>query len=637
MNDQPTFSISPADQTTDQPGGESSVTRTRTPPGRKVVPPGSVNLPGFGIEEVIGQGGMGVVYLARQLVLNRLVAIKMVLAGEEADSRDIIRFLAEAEVIASIRHPHVVQVFEYGEHDGLPYLVMEYCGGGTLAERLKERKQLPVAEAAELVGKLAQAVHAAHAQGIVHRDIKPGNILFDEHDEPKVTDFGLAKRQGLGTDLTRTNAVLGTPAYMAPEQAKGESKFVGPEADVWALGVILYECITGTRPFDSVDSWSILHKVLADDPVPPRVHLPGLHRDLERVCLKCLHKDPTERYRTAAELADDLEHFRHGRPVSARPISLPTRTLKWTRRNPLAASLVALVLLMATGLMASLFVLYQSASQKAVLEETLRLKAEHLAEENANLARLELERRQEADLAREHSLAEAARANEVSDFLASLFEASDPLDIFGKDILPQSWEKAQQMTARDFLDQAAARFQNDLTDQPLVRARLLRTIGTSYSNLGLFTRAGPLLEESHALICQHLPEAHAERAQIEFDLGRYLLDQGDIQAAEERFRKVLAIRKQIGAPESLLAGTKFHLAYALTMAGDRRAGPIFREVIAMRERLHGPHHPLTTQARVGLAAFLIDQVDANEVPEVVNQIRIDLEQLRKGKSRISSS
>ena len=233
---------------------------------------------------------MGVVYRARQETLNRDVAVKMVLG---AAPMDLVRFLAEAESAAAVDHPHVVRVYDFGQHDGRPYLAMEYLPGGTLAERLKAGR-LPPRDAADVVAGVARGVAAAHAQGIVHRDLKPGNVLFDAAGTPKVADFGLAKRGG-GSNLTHTNAVLGTPAYMAPEQIEEGAKLAGPAADVWALGVILYEAATGARPFDTGDNLATLRKVVEDDPVPPRTLVPAIPRDLETICLKCLAKKPADR------------------------------------------------------------------------------------------------------------------------------------------------------------------------------------------------------------------------------------------------------------------------------------------------------------------------------------------------------
>jgi WD40 repeat protein len=320
------------------PGGPGET----SPPvaGPVVVPPG------FEVLGELGRGGMGVVYKARQTALNRLVAIKMI-PGPGAEAHHLVRFLVEAEAVASIRHPHVVQVYDFGEYDGRPFMALEYLPGGTLSGRL-DRGRLAPADAAALVAKLAGAVQAAHDAGIVHRDLKPGNVLFDDTGEPKITDFGIAKRGQ--SDLTRTQAVLGTPAYMAPEQAKGETKFVGPAADIYALGVILYECLTGTRPFDGDESWSVLHSVIDTDPDPLRKRVPTLPRDLDLICLKCLAKRPAERYPSAAALADDLRQFLDGRPVSVRPAGPGERLTKWARRNPtVAALLAALAVVTAVG------------------------------------------------------------------------------------------------------------------------------------------------------------------------------------------------------------------------------------------------------------------------------------------------
>jgi hypothetical protein len=311
------------------PADDTTLSADAGPPTSPYTPPG------YEVVREVGRGGMGAVYEARQLDLNRPVALKLVLGAGPADR---LRFLAEAEATAAIDNPHVVRVFGSGEVGTRPYLVMEYLPGGTLAARLRDGRLDP-RRAAELVAKVARGVAAAHAAGVVHRDLKPANVLFDEKGEPKVADFGLAKRGG--SDLTRTGAVMGTPAYMAPEQAKGETKFVGPQADVWALGVILYECLTGKRPFDAADPWGVVHRVLADAPARPA----GVPRDLEVVCLKCLAKDPAERYPTAAELADDLDRHLRGEAVAARRAGALEQLYRWGRRNPTVAGLIAAVFL----------------------------------------------------------------------------------------------------------------------------------------------------------------------------------------------------------------------------------------------------------------------------------------------------
>ena len=295
----------------------SSTDATLVQPGGSVVFAGAPEVPGYEIVGELGRGGMGVVYKARQVSLNRVVALKMLPGGAYTEQHELIRFLAEAEVVAAVRHPHVVQVYEYGQCGSRPYFAMEHLGGGSLVDLIRRTGRLAPAGAAALAEKIARGVQAAHDLGIVHRDIKPQNVLLDDDGEPKVTDFGLAKRGGRA-DLTRTGAVMGTPHYMAPEQAAGKTKFVGPAADVYALGVILYECLTGRPPFTADDTVRLLTKVVEDEPTPIRQLAPGVPRDLDAICLKCLRKEPHARYASAEDLADDLRHFLNGEPVEAR-------------------------------------------------------------------------------------------------------------------------------------------------------------------------------------------------------------------------------------------------------------------------------------------------------------------------------
>jgi eukaryotic-like serine/threonine-protein kinase len=305
-------------------------------------------LPGYEVIGTLGKGGMGVVYHAKQVKLNRQVALKMVLGDTPADSKEIIRFLAEAEAAAAIDHPNVVRVYDYGEHEGRPYLALEYLPGGSFADTLKSGR-MKIAAAARFVEKVARGVAAAHELGIVHRDLKPGNVLLDAAGQPKVADFGLAKR-GLGADLTQSQAVMGTPAYMSPEQAVGKTKFVGPPADVWALGVILYECLAGQRPYQAGTTQELLAKLIHGDPDPLRPRVPKLPRDLELVCMKCLSKNPADRYASAGELVEDLRRFSAGEPVSVKPAGSVEIAVKWARRKPtLAASMVLGVLTVLLG------------------------------------------------------------------------------------------------------------------------------------------------------------------------------------------------------------------------------------------------------------------------------------------------
>jgi WD40 repeat protein len=309
--------------------------------------PGNVTLPGYEVFGLLGRGGMGVVYAARQQGLGRVVALKVVLAGAHAGEAERARFRTEAETIARLQHPGVVQVFEVGDHDGLPFIALEYCPGGTLEKKLAGTP-LPPREAAALVEQLARAVHAAHQKGVVHRDLKPANVLFGEDGTPKVVDFGLAKKLD-EAGQTQTGAVVGTPSYMAPEQAAGQARGgtspVGPAADVYALGAILYECLTGRPPFKAATPLDTLFQVIHEEAVPPARLQPGTPRPLETVCLKCLQKDPRRRYRSASELADDLKRFQNGEPVHARPVGRLERAWLWCRRKPALAATGALAVL----------------------------------------------------------------------------------------------------------------------------------------------------------------------------------------------------------------------------------------------------------------------------------------------------
>jgi WD40 repeat protein len=290
----------------------------------------------------LGRGGMGVVYHARHVALQREVALKMILSGGDADSQERARFRLEAAAVARLRHPHIVPIHDVGAHDGRPFLSLEYVSGGSLKDRL-QRGPLERPEAARLVEKLGRAVQHAHDNGIVHRDLKPANVLLTAEGEPKVTDFGLAKKLDADDGLSQTGAILGTPFYMAPEQAAGKVRAVGPATDVWALGVILYECLTGQVPFKGTTSYETVQQVLTAEPPPPRRLAPGVPRDLETVCLRCLNKEPARRYQSAAELADDLKRFLAGEPVAARPVGRVGRIWRWCRRNPAVAALLGLV------------------------------------------------------------------------------------------------------------------------------------------------------------------------------------------------------------------------------------------------------------------------------------------------------
>jgi serine/threonine-protein kinase len=280
----------------------------------------------------IGRGGMGVVYKARQISLNRIVALKMILSGRLANDEDLQRFRAEAEAAGHLQHPNIVAVHEVGEVDGQSFFSMEFIAGTSLAERLAGGP-LPGRTVARYVRQVARAVHYAHRQGILHRDLKPGNVLLDGDDEPHITDFGLAKRLGGDSAQTRTGAVLGTPSYMAPEQAAGKSRDLGPACDVYGLGAVMYESLTGRAPFRAETPLDTIVQVMDNEPVPPRLLNPNVDPDLETICLKCLEKEPGRRYASAEELAADLDRYLNSEPITARSSNLFERLSRMLARS----------------------------------------------------------------------------------------------------------------------------------------------------------------------------------------------------------------------------------------------------------------------------------------------------------------
>ncbi|MEX0865768.1 MAG: serine/threonine-protein kinase, partial [Pirellulales bacterium] len=286
----------------------------------------------YELQEELGRGGMGVVYRAHQTSLDRTVALKMILRGQFATADDQARFKAEAEAAARLDHPHIVPVYEVGEYQGHNYFSMKYVAGETLSGRLAEGP-LPAREAARLLATVARAIDAAHVHGVLHRDLKPSNILIDRQGEPHVTDFGLAKRVAAGEQLTRTGAILGTPTYMAPEQAAGSRGKMGPTTDVYSLGTILYQMLTGRPPFQAATPLDTVMLVLEQDPLPPRMLNPKADRELELIAMRCLQKPPELRYQSAAALAGDLELYLAGEPISARSGRFSAIVGRWFRET----------------------------------------------------------------------------------------------------------------------------------------------------------------------------------------------------------------------------------------------------------------------------------------------------------------
>jgi tRNA A-37 threonylcarbamoyl transferase component Bud32 len=312
-----------------------------TPAGQEIVP-------GYEILRELGRGGMGVVYKARQMSLQRVVALKMILTGAHARTRDLDRFRSEAQAVARLHHPNIVEIYEFGEHHDLPYYSLEFVEGGSLSRKIRGTPLLPL-DAARLTEELARAIHYCHQRGILHRDLKPSNILLTADGIAKIGDFGLAKLIEGDAGLTKSGMVMGTPSYMAPEQTQGRSRDIGPHTDTYALGAILYEMLTGRPPFKGDSVLETMEQVGSQEPVPPSRWHSSVPRDLETICLKAMAKDPHRRYRSALALAQDLERFQSGESIIARREGTLPRLWRQVRRRPVTVAVFLLVLVLAAA------------------------------------------------------------------------------------------------------------------------------------------------------------------------------------------------------------------------------------------------------------------------------------------------
>lgn len=371
-----------------------------------------LSLPGYEVLEELGRGGMGVVYKARQVALDRLVALKMIRSAAIADSNQLARFKTEAAALAQMQHPNIVQVFEIGQHQDMPFLSMEFVAGVTLSSAI-ETHPLSPQQAASLVEKLAKAMYSAHQRGVLHRDLKPSNILIASDGEPKITDFGLAKRVGSDSQLTVDHTVMGTPSYMPPEQAQGLIAELGPSCDIYSLGAILYELLTGRPPFRGTMPLETIQKVIHDEPAAPRTINPRVPRDLETICLKCLHKQPGQRFETAADLADDLRRFQRNEPILARRITLLERGWRWCLRNPALSGAIGVICLVI--LLGIAGVAWQSRQTQQVRSVAQQQFQRYVAESAERLALIQdlMERVPEEERAQDERLQSALAAYEA--------------------------------------------------------------------------------------------------------------------------------------------------------------------------------------------------------------------------------
>ena len=519
-----------------------------TPPVEPI--PSLPHVPGYEILGVLGRGGMGVVYKARQVGLKRLVALKMVAAGVLAEPQELARFRAEAEAAAALQHPNIVPIYEVAEHQGQPYFAMELIEGGSLAQAVG-REEAPRC-VAELVETLARAIHYAHGRGIVHRDLKPANILLrkseiqdpkSEIDDPsgvsdfgfrisdftpKVTDFGLAKRLAGETAGTQTGVILGTPSYMAPEQAAGRTRDIGPATDVYALGAILYEMLLGRPPFQGETPLETLQQVREREAVPPRRLRPAVPRDLETICLKCLQKEPGRRYASAQALAEDLRRFVNGEPVLARPVGAWERGMKWARRRPLAAALVLVSLLAVAGLLVGT-VWIEEARRQADREAAQARLQEQKARENYERAEYS------------YRLARTSMESCLAEIRKDPRFQEGPLESVPK-LLLQAELKFYEQFAAQRGDEPA--FKAERAEAYLNLSRITRELEGEQNGLAPLRRAIELFVE---LARDHPanPDYQAKLAESQLHLGLTHKYSGRFEEAEQAFGDALGVIKPL--------------------------------------------------------------------------------------------
>jgi hypothetical protein len=543
---------------------------TTRPPA--LVDPSLPRVPGYQILSVLGRGGMGVVYQARHLKLQRLVALKMIRGGGAAGPEDLERFRTEAEAIARLQHPHIVQIFEIGEYDSLPFFALEYCAGGGLDKKLAGTP-LPPREAATVLETLAQSMHAAHQKGIVHRDLKPANVLLTEEGTLKITDFGLAKKLD-GARQTQTGAVMGTPSYMAPEQAQGQGAAQGPSCDVYALGAILYDCLTGRPPFKAATAVDTVMQVVNQDPVPPAQLNLRVPRDLETICLKCLRKEPARRYGTALELAEDLRRFQRDEPILARPATRVERLAKWARRRPAVAALSTALLTATLLLIAALIAGIVLTTEQRLQAEKARDETEHARNDavvNEKKAVEAAEAERQANRVAKKRLRQIEKTNAI---LTSVFHDLNPR-LEEQNGLPLLAQLGQR------LDKAAELLAGEAVSEPLAVARLQVVLGQSLMNLGYPERAIALFTKARQVFELQLGAGHAETLVSMANLAGAYEANGQVKEALPLFEETLEkFKAHWGLDHPHTLGTMNNLALAYKADGQlKKALPLFEETL----------------------------------------------------------
>ncbi|MDX1929682.1 MAG: serine/threonine-protein kinase [Pirellulaceae bacterium] len=573
---------------------------------------------GYQILDELGRGGMGVVYRALQPALRRQVALKMIAQGVHAGQSELMRFRREAEATAALHHPYIAQVYDVGELDGQPYIAMELIQGRALSEHLLSQP-LRFEEAARLLVRLAQAIQHAHASGIVHRDLKPQNILLEsfpddirESDElrPKIVDFGLAKRIEPSATVTSTGIIVGTPSYMSPEQATGNNALVGPSTDIYALGAILYEALAGRPPFKGVSPIETLTQVRTAEPVRPSVLRPGLPRDLETICLKCLQKSPKDRYLAATDLIEDLDRFLDGRPILARPVGLTRATWKWTKRHPAVAALIGVIIL-ASASLTTLGLVYNASLRNALgVAKTEQARADENFQFAFQAVEQMLERVGFAQLAdtpemegiREKLLAEAV------EFYSKMLDDQPRADVDSRRQYYNAmtrlgkiqWTLGDKDSALRNLDQAIVA-QQSLSAQYPERYDIQHEFAVSHINKGMVTQDAA--DFRHAIdVLQGISEAYPickrELAQAINNLANVT---ASIAERERLHLRALELRQELlqASPDdsSLLYGlgeTQHNLGFLYNTTGrTAESESAYREALRVFERLVNQHDSVT--------------------------------------------